>query len=244
MTANERSEKKELSDRLSKSIHSDSGISLLSIPEDSLFSSKRDDRSVDSTDSPIPRIDPSRRRNQSGTQVTLLDSIPSTTLLRSYSTDDDIETGSQSGSQRSRSSRLSIKEQKRGLDEAFMMYTRAEKAALMIQKKFRDRHTEFANDMEHENDHHDTSHTLENDELEKEGPDTAGMLTTLVIALTAVVPMVWGWISKCISMLGRGPDAGVDDAGVRVASEGVVANGGGGAPGAGGGGGGGAQPNP
>ncbi|KAL3940635.1 MAG: hypothetical protein SGBAC_004867 [Bacillariaceae sp.] len=226
-------------------------ISLLSIPEDNIFSSSR--QSVGTTGSSmssIPRIDPSRR-TQNGPPVDLLDSIPviltstqpikTSTRTKKHNADVDIEAALRipRSNQQPKETRA---EQKLGLDEAYLMYSRAENAALMIQKRFRDRHPEFANDMKDKDE--DTEYILENEKEEDEAPSPQSMLTWIFIACTTFAPILMGWINKCLSMLNKASDGGVDDE--VIASKGAGANGGGGggAAGGGGGGGGGGGPSP
>ena len=157
---------------------------------------------------------------------------------RSADTSDDIETGSVSG--RSNRSKQSIQEQKFGLDEAYLMYSRAESAALMIQRKFRARHPEFAKDMEKRNSEHtdEMDYILEKEkEEEEEKPSASQMLTWIFIVCVTLVPMLVTWCGKCLNLCRKVSGEGVDDGGVNnIAGDGAGANAGGGGGGGGGGG--------
>ena len=121
-----------------------------------------------------------------------------------------------------------------GIDEAYLMYSRAENAALMIQKNFRDRYPELAKETDDHSDKKD-DYLLESEEEEESQPSPQAVITSIFIALTMFVPILMGWISKCIRMLNRGSDGIVDDGGMNHIA-------GGGANGGGGGGGGNGNP--
>jgi hypothetical protein len=128
-------------------------------------------------------------------------------------------------------------EQVRGVDEAFLTYGLAEKAALMIQQNFRSRHPELKKNAEESNNVNGDSLVEENDDTEHEEEEDPGKLYALIfVALFGFVPILWKGLQCCLKLIRGTSDTGVDDPGLsNMATSGPTptpsgGGGGGGAP--------------
>lgn len=142
----------------------------------------------------------------------------------------------------------SIQTAKSRVDEAFMQYTRVERAALQIQKNFRKKklEREQLEDSTTQKDRNDTSDD-DSDDSKKEDENEGRSYTLFMVALFALVPyimMLAGCFTKCwggeVDDVEGAPVEGIVDGTANGAPGGAPAPGGNG----GGGGGGGAAPPP
>jgi hypothetical protein len=131
-------------------------------------------------------------------------------------------------------------QQIRRVDEAFLTYNIAEKAALMIQQNFRSRHPELKKNAEKSNNvNFDEGGSLgeEIDGTEHEEEEDPGKVYTLIlVALFGFGAILWKGLQGCLELIRGTSDIGVDDPGVSdMATSGPI-------PTPSGGGGGGAAP--
>lgn len=109
-------------------------------------------------------------------------------------------------------------QQIRGVDEAFLTYSLAEKAALMIQQNFRSRHPELKKNAEESNNvNFDNGDSLveEIDETEDEEEKDPGKVYTLIlIAVFGFGAILWKGVQGCLKLIRGTSDTGVDDPGV------------------------------
>jgi hypothetical protein len=109
-------------------------------------------------------------------------------------------------------------QQIRRVDEAFLTYNLAEKAALMIQQNFRSRHPELKKNAEEGNDvNFDEGDSLgkEIDGTEHEEEEDPGKVYTLIlVALFGFGAILWKGLQGCLKLIRGTSDTGVDDPGV------------------------------
>jgi hypothetical protein len=95
-----------------------------------------------------------------------------------------------------------LEQQIRGVDEAFLTYSLAEKAALMIQQNFRSRHPELKKNTEESNNVNDDTLVEDNDETEHEEEEDPGNLYTLIfLALLGIGPILWKGLQGCLKLI-------------------------------------------